>query len=231
MTRPSNVVDIWYHVGAGASRRSQQRRRSLIRSTLSTYLAVAPDAVTIDVGPHGKPFVVGSDLEFSVAYDEQGTACAVTYGAPVGIDVELPGAVGAVDQLLYVCTGRERRAIEAGFTAQERTRIFLRLWTRKEAVLKACGVGFLETAPDLVDTIDDVVDTGGRRFRVVDIDLPGACCAVARQGLEEPSIRLFLRNHHQSGIFNGQTSWRSTREHGVPQGNGSSIAAERPKAN
>ncbi|MET9770927.1 4'-phosphopantetheinyl transferase superfamily protein [Streptomyces sp. NPDC006415] len=62
---------------------------------------------------------------------------------PVGVDAEavrdLPVATLADD----VLTGPEQESVRAASEGTGRARAFLRCWTRKEAVLKAVGIGIV----------------------------------------------------------------------------------------
>ena len=79
---------------------------------------------------HGKPFIEGG-LHFSISHCKEGIAVAVD-DEPVGIDIE---AIRHADEDLIKRTMNE----------QERQnmddRAFTRLWTQKEAIVKAQGTG------------------------------------------------------------------------------------------
>ncbi|MFH8799481.1 4'-phosphopantetheinyl transferase family protein [Streptomyces sp. NPDC017936] len=112
-------------------------------------------------GPHGKAELAlprasgGSGVDFSVTHSGGTVGVAVCRGAAVGLDVEECDARLDVDTVAPgALTDTELAALYAR-PAAERRSAFLRTWTRKEAVLKALGVGLsvslrgLEvTAPD-----------------------------------------------------------------------------------
>ncbi|MFF1650709.1 4'-phosphopantetheinyl transferase family protein [Streptomyces sp. NPDC058240] len=62
---------------------------------------------------------------------------------PVGVDTEAVRNIPVEDITGNVLTPRERRAVLAEPEGSARTRLFLRCWTRKEAVLKAVGIGIV----------------------------------------------------------------------------------------
>lgn len=74
---------------------------------------------------------------------------------PVGIDVEAHRSVPVANITGQVLTPRERRTVLAEPDGPARTEAFLRCWTRKEAVLKAVGIGIvadlttLESRPEV----------------------------------------------------------------------------------
>ncbi|MEU0671745.1 4'-phosphopantetheinyl transferase superfamily protein [Streptomyces sp. NPDC006172] len=128
---------------------------ALSRIALGELLGVAPAEVPLRRacprcgGPHGKPRLAvphGSpfaDVDFSVTHSGDVVGVAVARGAAVGLDVEESGSGAAldVDTVAPVAlTDAEFAALNARPPA-ERASAFLGVWTRKEAVLKALGVG------------------------------------------------------------------------------------------
>ena len=98
--------------------------------------SVAPFART----PYGKPFCPQTTADFSISHSAEMVWVALCRTANVGIDVEqihpLPDAADLTAQL----HPHERHALLA-LPAGELEAAFFRCWTRKEAVLKACGPG------------------------------------------------------------------------------------------
>lgn len=90
--------------------------------------------------PYGKPFCPQTDIDFSISHAAHMVWVALCRTASVGIDVEqlraLPDAADLTSQLHL----QERQALLA-LPEGELEKAFLRCWTRKEAVLKACGTG------------------------------------------------------------------------------------------
>ncbi len=114
--------------------------RCALRVLLARHLRVAPAQVPLTAGPHGKPAVAGGAgrLTFSVTHTDGLALLAVTRGRAVGVDAERvrPHAdLRAVADRFF--TPRERAALAAWPDAQA----FYRVWTRREAALKATGAG------------------------------------------------------------------------------------------
>jgi 4'-phosphopantetheinyl transferase len=126
--------------------REQPARRWLasrwaLRRVLGDYLDVAPAAVELEVGEHGKPQLAReARLEFSLSHSE-GLALIAVAGRPVGIDVEAirPGRDlrGPAERVLPAADVAALDAASPG----ERTAVFYRAWAQHEARLKCLGTG------------------------------------------------------------------------------------------
>lgn len=125
------------------------RTRLALRRLLGRRLGVAAAAVRIGVGPHGKPFAVEAPaLAFNVSHCPSLALIAFCDDADVGVDVEQPGAAARLSTLeASVCSPAELAWVRR--QGVERDAAVLRLWTRKEAVLKACGLGLAQTPATL----------------------------------------------------------------------------------
>ncbi|MFE7929551.1 4'-phosphopantetheinyl transferase family protein [Streptomyces sp. NPDC057456] len=101
-------------------------------------------------GPHGKVHLAlpadGSSgtrpaYDFSVTHSGALVGVAVCRGGEVGLDVEESHGDMDVDSAARVALSTSELAALYARPAAERQPAFLRTWTRKEAVLKALGVG------------------------------------------------------------------------------------------
>lgn len=149
-------------------------RRSVTRTILSRALdtgaadlVISRSCPTCGSSDHGRPTVEGSPLVFSVSSSGAVAAVAIAAG-PVGVDIEIERS--EVDPQPAALTGDEQRRI-AAMPAERRGSGFFRLWTAKEAVIKAGG-GTLARDPATVDVAgilaaDQVMaDDGDRQWQV-----------------------------------------------------------------
>ena len=126
---------------------------------------------------HGKPHLLGrSGLDFSISHSGGLALIAVARGRRLGADVE---HVRRRTDVLAIARGslssRERHTIESQGSDEARRNAFFRCWTRKEAYLKARGVGLaggLDTDPEHTD---------GWQIRSLRAP-PGYMAAVAAEG-------------------------------------------------
>src|SRR4051794_16303251 len=111
---------------------------------------------------HGKPAMAGiPELQVSLAH-RRGAVVAAAGWSPVGVDVELPGTRGSAP-LPDVLAPAERAEVR---DARDPSAAFLRLWVRKECLVKL-GVTTLDQLADvdLAGGADRRPASGGTRTR------------------------------------------------------------------
>lgn len=119
--------------------------RAALRQLLGQYLHAEPRSIAFCYGAHGKPSLwsKGSDppLHFNLAHSEDIALLAVSRKGSLGIDVEALRAMPDRDKLVkQFFSIREVRLFQE-LPEAERVEAFFKLWTRKEALLKATGDG------------------------------------------------------------------------------------------
>ncbi|WP_165942151.1 4'-phosphopantetheinyl transferase family protein [Luteimonas arsenica] len=114
---------------------------ALHRLLLAQLLGCTPDRVGIHRDAKGCPRLPGDRLHTSLSHAGRCVAVAATATGPVGIDIEADArARGMHDIAARVAHPEELQSL-AGLPAADRDRALLRLWVRKEALLKAAGIG------------------------------------------------------------------------------------------
>lgn len=136
-----------------AARLQYRVSKTLVRSVLSRYMAVAPQHLGFEVSPEGKPYLTTtSDLVFNVSHAGSLIVCAVSRGMQLGIDIECQGAGVDIRALAaHYCSAAEREFL-AGMADREP---FYKLWTLKEAYAKACGQGLQLPLADIEFDLSD----------------------------------------------------------------------------
>ncbi|MBP6312009.1 MAG: 4'-phosphopantetheinyl transferase superfamily protein [Flavobacteriales bacterium] len=113
-----------------------------LRELLGVYLELDPALVVMERGDFGKPFLAKSRLQFNLSDTKDAVFIAFTLGNEIGADVEtMTRKVDHASVSEYYFTPEE---IVDMSKAPDAKRRFLELWTRKEAVLKASGVGIMD---------------------------------------------------------------------------------------
>jgi 4'-phosphopantetheinyl transferase len=164
--------------------------RGTLRRILSRHGAGAPERIVIVDGTWGKPALrPPSELRFNVANSGDRALVAVAHRLEIGVDLERVRQLADVMSVARrSCTTVELEQL-AAVPRHHRSRAFLRCWARKEACVKAIGVGLrepfdaFEVGVDLragVRTIGVPTDIGSTAVAVTDVELgPTWLAAVA----------------------------------------------------
>lgn len=119
--------------------------REFLRRTLSSYLRIPPADVVFRPGLHGKPELgppqSESGLTFNLSHSEDLVVCAVTRTNPIGVDVERVRPIPELTAMTSRFFAPEERSHLDSLPEDDRLTAFFRIWTLKEAYLKAVGVG------------------------------------------------------------------------------------------
>jgi 4'-phosphopantetheinyl transferase len=128
--------------------------RGILRSLLSQYLnhhspenPISAAAIQLSYDAHGKPQLASlSDilpLHFNLSHSGDLALYGFSLHVPLGIDVEFLRSVSDVAQLAHrFFTPNECDAIDHSPPEQQQA-LFFQTWTRKEAILKATGIGLV----------------------------------------------------------------------------------------
>jgi 4'-phosphopantetheinyl transferase len=94
-----------------------------------------------------------TDLDFNVSHSGSLSAVALTYGRRVGVDLEERRAERELRSLVPDVMGAGEREMLDALEGEEFLRAFYACWTRKEAIVKATGVGIAHgvTSIDIPD--------------------------------------------------------------------------------
>lgn len=114
-----------------------------LRQVLGAHMGVHGEALVFAAGPFGKPALVGAGagLHFNLSHSGGIALVALSATGEIGVDVEVPRRLDDANALAAAhFTADEARAL-AALPALARAPAFLTGWTRKEACLKALGVG------------------------------------------------------------------------------------------
>jgi 4'-phosphopantetheinyl transferase len=151
------------------------RSRVALRRIIATHCKLEPADIRFEYGPFGKPRLPaanrkGPPVHFNMTRSGNMCLIAICHDRPIGIDVEQLAPHGAVDRIArQLFTPEETVAIER-LVGLARERAFLNVWTRKEAYLKAVGLGLQRSARSFQVSSEDGTGT----MISIDGDTPSA---------------------------------------------------------
>jgi 4'-phosphopantetheinyl transferase len=115
--------------------------RGMLREILARHLEIAAENVRFRYNAHGKPSLPASDLCFNLSHSRSQILFAVARAREVGVDIECVDRKFAQEQIPErFFSPTEVRTLRS-LPAAEQTAAFFRCWTRKEAYIKARGLG------------------------------------------------------------------------------------------
>ncbi len=119
--------------------------RSGLRQVLAAEICCAPQEVPIELSATGKPLLgkPWDALHFNLSHCDELALVAVSRHGPIGVDIEpLDRATGLLGCEGSFCHPQEIAKLPEA--VDQRAAALLRIWTAKEAVLKALGSGLLQ---------------------------------------------------------------------------------------
>lgn len=149
---------------ANGYRREQDKRRFMmsygfLRILLGRYLAIAPKDIIFEAGHNGKPrmkTVENKALYFNISHSGDYVLIAIG-DQETGVDVEKTDKKVHLEEIMNI--GFSKVEIAFVETSDNPADSFYRLWTRKEALLKATSLGiddYLKLVPSINGSYTDV---------------------------------------------------------------------------
>lgn len=169
------------------------------RVTLGVCFGTESDHVPLTHTSSGQPQLPGTGLSTSLSHSGSYVAIAICGASTVGIDIEQLRSRIVVDDLLAtICTPTEAATLRE-LSPTVRTQALLTLWTRKEALLKAFGVGLAQAPATLSAMSDEPVApppqaTDPSPCRVRTLEIPFGCVGA----LAAPVAVMACKLHHLS---------------------------------
>lgn len=158
--------------------------RAALRALLTSHLGCRNDEISFGTAPHGKPFAeLGGEpapVSFNVSHGGRHGLIALAGKGRVGVDIEERVEHRNFDLLVDATFGPAERTELAALDGPGTLHLFFRLWTMKEALLKAHGAGLL-LDPTAFEIPREVRD--GREGGTVELpDAPGVSWRVEDLG-------------------------------------------------
>lgn len=133
--------DIWHSITLPARRQEYLVSRGLLRQLLAERLQQPASELHFGQGEHGKPRLQDDAWHFNLSHSGPWLVLALSAQGPLGVDLELGMRRRSPLPLArrFYAKSEYSWLIQLPDTQQESA--FYRLWSRKEAVLKAHGGG------------------------------------------------------------------------------------------
>lgn len=167
---------------AEADRRRYMAAHAALRRLIADAVAASPSRLDFIADARGKPRVSGyREIHFSLSYAVDRAVVGLSTAGAIGVDMEACRPIADADELARLHFSASETAALDRVSPADRSRAFLRGWTRKEACLKAIGTGLSLPAASFTCAIDHdrrrvtIQDVGvSRTVEVASVALPAA---------------------------------------------------------
>lgn len=106
----------------------------LVRSEISIRTGIPMGKIVFDKGPHGKPYVKGAKLWFSLSHTDGAVCAAFSEEGEIGVDIESRDRKVSEKVRSRILSDNERALVN-------NDEDLIRIWVKKEAFLKRTGIG------------------------------------------------------------------------------------------
>ena len=118
----------------------------LARVLISNYTTYKPNDIIFKYNEFGKPFVSpdsnGNNLFFNLSHSYNYVVYVFTRNMPIGIDVEKVKELADMEGVVDLCFSESEKKWFSKVSSDKKEEIFYKIWTAKEAYIKAIGKGF-----------------------------------------------------------------------------------------
>jgi 4'-phosphopantetheinyl transferase len=123
--------------------------RGLLRHIVATYLEIKPREIQFKYGHAGKPYLVDNrrNIHFNISHSGDIALIAVARSREIGVDVEKICDMPEMDEIVSRFFSDEAKGDFQSAPISDRTRVFFKCWTDREAISKCTGDGIAEEKP------------------------------------------------------------------------------------
>jgi 4'-phosphopantetheinyl transferase len=133
--------------------------RAMLKILLSQYAARLISQIEIKKAEDGKPYIEDSILRFNKTSSGHFGLIALSPENELGIDIEQTNELADLSALTANVFSEEERERHDSLTLSQRKDFFYTVWTQKEALLKAMGIG-LSFPLQQVNTVNGITILG-----------------------------------------------------------------------
>jgi 4'-phosphopantetheinyl transferase len=129
--KPTNDLKEKFIIGKGS-----------LRYLLQYYSDIPAQYIRFNIGPYGKPSMKHpSELKFNISHSGEMWILGLTKNTEIGIDIELVQNSFSYSLILDMVLSENEKKFFSLLYKKEKDKTFFDIWTKKEALLKAIGVG------------------------------------------------------------------------------------------
>ena len=143
--------------------------RGVLRQLLGNYLNISPKHLKFEYSERGKPYIFNSNtskaIQFNISHSEEYALLGFTYDRSIGVDIEYLRAMPDAVKIAKRFFAPQEYELICSLDAKQQSQTFFKLWTAKEAYLKAIGTGLSGLASIKIN-----FDSSGDRIYLSSID-------------------------------------------------------------
>lgn len=132
--------------------------RGILRYLLGNYLQISANNLKFEYSDRGKPrlarYMGNSSLQFNISHSQEYALYGFVQDHAIGVDLEYLREMKDMAKIAERFFSPEESKFIASLHSEKQQRLFFKLWTAKEAFLKATGTG-LAGSLDSVDIFFD----------------------------------------------------------------------------
>jgi 4'-phosphopantetheinyl transferase len=118
---------------------------AILRMILGKELGVLPGAVQFTTNPYGKPYIISDGqqpgLFFNISHSQTGLLIALSRGIECGVDIEYQRDDFPSNEIAERFFSKKEFEVFKALPETQKKEAFFNCWTRKEAFIKAKGMG------------------------------------------------------------------------------------------
>ena len=158
LDQPAGLVNSYKHMLSNAEQKRinnlkfrllrdrQIVSKSILRQVISKYLNIDNEAIEFRYNKFGKPLLSSKledfKLNFNISHSEQIGIFAFAKGKSIGVDVEKIKCSLKIEDVIELCLSDFEKNWFYEVAPEIRKEVFYKIWTAKEAFIKALGTGF-----------------------------------------------------------------------------------------
>ena len=132
--------------------------RGILRQLLGNYLNLHPQDIEFDYSDRGKPLLAKSNIDISLQFNLSHSREYALFGFAIdrliGVDLEYLREMRDAVKIARRFFSSKEYSLIASLDLPQQQQTFFKLWTAKEAYLKAIGIGLAGSLADVEITLD-----------------------------------------------------------------------------